>query len=116
MIFTNRSLAVHDRVLVEYHLSGRFDPVSFNVPLSVLAEAGSRKHDQIQFDLEDPEHVAVSWREAHVPQRQVFAMKTDAAPNFAVPSPLSTNPPGLLKGLADATEVAAHDSTRYALN
>ena len=112
-----RIVAVQDRVMVEYHLSGRFDPMSFNVPLSVFADASSRKQDEIRFDVEDPEHVTVSWYEARVPKRQVYTFKTDSPPLVAAtPQPLATIPAGLLKALGDATEVAAHDSTRFALN
>ncbi len=85
------------------------------VPFSCLADCEAKKDVPLTLEARSKQHVVLSWQDGAVQQAlQVQASKPFDLP--VLPKTWADNPPRLLDGLHEASQTAARDQIRYALD
>lgn len=101
---------------VELRVPGARAADALWLPSSALDDFEAKKDDPVELTAADDGRVTAQWRDGNVPQVvQYDSVQPPDADKFpAVPSDFTTNPPGLLQALHEASEVADSGSPRFA--
>ncbi len=104
-------------VIVEYRVPGRLAEETLWLPFDLLTDCEGKKDDPVELEASGEHQVTARWQDRSGPQLISYdAMTPLGADKFpARPTDLAANPPRLLQALADASEIADPDNTRYAL-
>ena len=103
-------------VAVELRVPGARAAETVWLPLSALDDFEGKKDDPVELTASDRKQVTAQWRDGNVPQVVSYdSVKPPDADKFPVlPTDFTTNSPGLLQALHEASEVAAVEGARYA--
>ena len=104
-------------VIVEYRVPGRLADEALWLPFDLLTDCEGKKDDPVEMEASGEHQVTARWQDRSGPQLISYDTRPPAgADKFqARPTDLAANPPHLLQALADASEIADPDNTRYAL-
>ena len=109
--------ARNSQIALEHSLPGSYTAVEeVALPAEALGDFESRKDASVRFQVSKNQVIA-SWQDKAVPQvKQYLAAEPNRIPKMpALPPSMQRQPVELLKALADASEIAATDSTRFTL-
>jgi hypothetical protein len=92
-------------------------PEAVALPLDTLGELEVREVTPVELEAVAPDRTVARWADSGIPQtREYEVILVDRlAPFPDLPAEWSDAPPGLLDTLAEASAIACHGSTRYAL-
>ncbi len=101
---------------VEYRAPGERAAEALWLPFEVLADVEGKKDDPVDLEATGNGQVSVQWRDGNVPQIVNYEAKEpcEADRDLAPPTVRAVNPPGLLKALHEASEVADPNAAKYA--
>ena len=101
---------------VELRVPGARAEETVWLPFQALEDFEAKKGDPVQLTASDNGQVTAQWRDGNVPQIVQYdsAKPLDADKFPALPTDFSTNPPGLLQALHEASEVTDQGGPRYA--
>ena len=104
-------------VIVEYRVPGRLAEEALWLPFDLLTDCEGKKDDPVEMEASGEHQVTARWQDRSGPQLISYDTRPPVgADTFPVrPTDLAANPPHLLQALADASEIADPDNTRYAL-
>ena len=104
-------------VIVEYRVPGTLAEETLWLPFDLLTDCEGKKDDPVELETSGDHQVTVRWQDRNGPQLISYDAVTPAgADKFpARLTDLAANPPRLLQAMADASEIADPDNTRYAL-
>ena len=102
---------------VELRVPGPRASETLWLPLQALEDFEAKKDDPVELAAADNNRVSASWRDGNVPQIVEYdSPQPPDADKFPVPSTnLTTNPPGLLQALREASDVTDPNNSRYAV-
>ena len=105
-------------VAVELRVPGARTADTVWLPFQALEDFEAKKDDPVQLTASDKGQGTAEWRDGKVPQivQYDLAKPLDADTFPALPTDFTTNPPGFLQALHEASEVATPDSARFALD
>jgi len=104
-------------VIVEYRVPGTLADEALWLPFDLLTDCEGKKDDPVELEASGEHQVTARWQDRNGPQLISYdaltPVGTDKFPSR--PTDLAANPPRLLQAMADASEIADPDNTRYAL-
>ena len=102
-------------VAVECRLPGTHTAETAWLPFEFLADVAGKNDEAVDLEAGSDGQVSVQWRTGNVPQIVKYNAKEPLADKLPVPpTAFTTNPPGLLQALHEASEVANREGVRYA--
>ncbi len=103
--------------IIEYRMPGTFHEETLWLPFDLLTDCEGKKDDPVELEASGEHQVTARWQDRKGPQLISYdALTPVGAVKFpARPTDLTANPTRLLQAMADASEIADPDNTRYAL-
>ncbi len=103
--------------IIEYRIPGTFHEETLWLPFDLLTDCEGKKDDPVELEASGEHQVTARWQDRKGPQLISYdALTPVGAVKFpARPTDLTANPTRLLQAMADASEIADPDNTRYAL-